>query len=416
MAIIRPFPGLRPPKELASKVASLPYDVINSEEARQLAKGNPYSFLHVTRPEIDLDPKIDIHSEEVYAKATENFNAFIKNGTLKKDPKPYYYLYEQTMGRVVQVGLVVTAAVDDYQKEVIKKHELTRKDKEEDRTRHVEATNGNNEPVFYTYRAKPEIDTIVSAWIKKTPEYDFTADDGIRHRFWVVDDPATIDTLTKLFAQIPTLYVSDGHHRSAAASNLCTKLRKQNPNYTGNEPFNYFLTVIFPHNQLFIMDYNRIVKDLNGMTSDEFLKKVSEKFDIRKHDKPEPYKPQKKHEFGMYLDKTWYVLTAKTGFYNENDPIDSLDVQILQNHLLSPLLGINDPRTDKRIDFVGGIRGLKELERRVDETGFKVAFSMFATSIEDLIRVADAGKIMPPKSTWFEPKLRSGLIVHWFNY
>lgn len=416
MAIIRPFPGLRPPKELAARVASVPYDVINTQEARKLAEGNPYSFLHVTRPEIDLPPDVDIHSEPVYQKATDNFNRFIKEGILKQDPKPYYYLYEQTMGSIVQVGLVATSAVDDYQKEVIKKHELTRKDKEEDRTRHIEATNGNNEPVFYTYIARPEIDRIVNAWIQKTPEYDFTADDGIHHRFWVVDDPQVIQQLTELFAAIPTLYVSDGHHRSAAASNLCTKLRKQNPNYTGNEPFNYFLTVIFPHNQLHIMDYNRIVKDLNGLSSEEFIRKIGEQFEVRPSGNPEPYQPKTKHEFGMYLDQTWYVLTAKSGIYNENDPIDSLDVQILQNHLLSPVLGIADPRTDKRIDFVGGIRGLKELERRVNETGFKVAFSMYPTSIEDLIRVADAGKIMPPKSTWFEPKLRSGLIVHWFNY
>lgn len=412
MARIRPFAGVRPKKELAEKVAALPYDVMNSQEAREIAKDDPYSFLHVTKPEIDLDTTIDVHDDRVYAKAAENFKKFIDEGVLVQDETPYYYLYEQTMNDIVQVGLVAAASIDDYENNIIKKHELTRKDKEEDRTRHLDALDANAGPVFLTYHAQPKIDAIVSKWLEKEPICDFTRDDNIRHRFWVIDDTNIIEQLSNAFSQIPTLYVSDGHHRSAAACNLRKIRRENNPNHTGEEAYNFFLTVIFPHNQLHIMDYNRVVKDLNGLSSEEFLTKIADKFIVETTSSDQPYSPEAKHTFGMYLNQQWYKLTAKDDTFNPADPIESLDVHILQHNLLAPILGIGEPRTDKRIDFVGGIRGLGELERRVNETGYNVAFSMYPTSIENLIDVADAGKIMPPKSTWFEPKLRSGLVVH----
>ncbi|RMH71102.1 MAG: DUF1015 domain-containing protein [Gemmatimonadetes bacterium] len=413
MAHIRPFKGVRPPKELAAKVASYPYDVINSEEAREIAKGNPYSFLHINKPEIDLDPSISLYDDRVYAKAAENLQKFMAEGILVQDETPHYYLYEQQMGDHKQVGLVVAASVDDYLNDHIKKHELTRKAKEEDRTRHLDVTNCNAGPVFLTYRAHDEIDQLVADWqTHHEPENDFMAEDGIYHRFWVIDDTAVMDRITALFAdQISTMYVADGHHRSASAANLGVMRRQQFPNYTGEEPFNFFLAVLFPHNQLKILDYNRVVKDLNGHSADEFLKRIREKFEVEKWG-TDPYAPEDKHHFGMFLEGAWYKLVAKAGTFNPEDPIERLDVHILQANVLEPVLAIGDPRTDDRIDFVGGIRGLKELERRVNETGYTVAFSMYPTSIEDLIHVADAGKIMPPKSTWFEPKLRSGLVVH----
>ena len=412
MANVRPFCGLRPPKELAAKIASPPYDVINSEEAREMASGNPYAFLHISKPEIDLDPAIDIYDDRVYARAAENLKKFIDLGYFAQDQQPYYYLYEQTMGDIIQIGLVAAASIDEYEKDLIKKHELTRADKEKDRSRHVDILDANTGPVFLTYLAKPEIDAIINNWRKKEPVYDFVAPDKIHHRFWVVDDPVLINKIAVEFNKIDVLYVADGHHRSAAACNV-RKIRKDNNSkHTGDEEYNFFLSVIFPHNQLHVFDYNRIVKDLHGLTSADFIQRIQDKFEVSAYDGNDPYRPEAKHYFGMYLDKKWFKLQAKAKSYDDADPIESLDVSILQRNLLAPILGIGDPRTDKRIDFVGGIRGLKELEKRVDNDNFKVAFSMFPTSIEDLIKVADAGKIMPPKSTWFEPKLRSGLVLH----
>ncbi len=411
MSLIRPFKGLRPRRDLASQVASLPYDVLSSDEAKALAEGNPHSFYHVGKPEIDLPPDTDIHADAVYAKGAENLQNFIKNGVLAHDPQSRFYFYEQTMGDIVQVGLVATVAVDEYEAGLIKKHELTRADKEQDRTRHIDETNAQSGPVFLAYKARPDIDSIVNDWIKRTPENDLTAHDKIRHRLWVVDDEAVIAQLKAKFAEIPALYVADGHHRSASACNVRKMRRQRNPKFTPQDACNFFMAVIFPHNQLHIFDYNRLVKDLHGLSREQFLAKVQEKFTVETAPTA-PYRPEGKHTFGMYLDKKWHKLTAKPGTYNDADPIDSLDVQIMQKNLLDPILGIQDPRKDKRIDFVGGIRGLKELEKRVDSDGFAVAFSMHPTSMDDLFRVADAGQIMPPKSTWFEPKLRDGLVTH----
>lgn len=411
MAVIKPFRGLRPKKELAEKVASPPYDVLSSEEAREMAKDNPYSFLHINKPEIDLPPETDLYDETVYQKGRENLDRFIKEGILIQDEKPMFYVYRQIMGNHSQIGLVAGASVEEYEKGLIKKHELTRADKEEDRVKHVNTLNAQTGPVFLTYKAKPEIDTLINKIIKDEPEYDFTADDGIRHTFWLVDKDEDIQKLQDLFKELDCLYVADGHHRSAAAMRVKQMRQAQNPNHTGEEEYNYFLTVIFPHDQMYIMDYNRVVKDLNGLSKEEFLKKVEEKFEVKKLGSTAE-KPKKKHEFVMYLDGEWYQLKAKPGTFNKNDPVEQLDVSILMNNLLVPILGIGDPRKDKRIDFVGGIRGLEELKRRVDSGDWKVAFGLYPTSIEDLMAIADAGKIMPPKSTWFEPKLRSGLVIH----
>ncbi len=411
MAIIKPFKGLRPRKELAAKVAAPPYDVLSSEEARALAKNNPYSFLHINKPEIDLPPGTDLYDESVYQKGKENLQRFIKEGILIQDEKPMFYIYRQIMGNHQQIGLVAGASVEEYEKNLIKKHELTRADKEEDRVKHVNTLNAQTGPVFLTYKAQPEIDALIDQIIQNQPEYDFTAEDGIRHTFWLVENDEDIKRLQELFKKLDCLYVADGHHRSAAAMRVKQMRQAQNPDHTGEEEYNYFLTVIFPHNQMYIMDYNRVVKDLNGLSKDEFLQKVAEKFEIEKLGATTE-KPSQKHEFRMYLDGEWYRLTAKPGTFDTNDPVAQLDVSILMENLLVPILGIGDPRKDKRIDFVGGIRGLEELKRRVDSGEMKVAFALYPTSIEDLMAIADAGKIMPPKSTWFEPKLRSGLVVH----
>ncbi|NOX90608.1 MAG: DUF1015 domain-containing protein [Calditrichaeota bacterium] len=411
MATVKPFRGLRPKAELAAKVASPPYDVLNTEEAREMAKDNPYSFLHINKPEIDLPPGTDLYDDSVYAKGKENLDRFIKEGVLIQDEKPCFYVYRQIMGNHQQIGLVAGASVEEYEKNLIKKHELTRADKEEDRVKHVNTLNAQTGPVFLTYKASEEIDALINQIVSRDPVYDFTADDGIQHTFWVVDNDEEIKRLQEHFAGLDCLYVADGHHRSAAATRVKQMRQKQNPNHTGEEEYNYFLTVIFPHNQMYIMDYNRVVKDLNGLSKEEFLQKVSEKFEAEKVG-ANIEKPGQKHEFVMYLDGDWYRLKAKPGSFNQNDPVEQLDVSILMNNLLSPILGIGDPRKDKRIDFVGGIRGLEELKRRVDSGEMKVAFGLYPTSIEDLMAIADAGKIMPPKSTWFEPKLRSGLVIH----
>jgi uncharacterized protein (DUF1015 family) len=411
MSIIKPFRGLRPTREKASQVASPPYDVLNSEEARVMAQGNPISFLHVVKPEIDLDPKIDHYAETVYEKGLENLKNLEKSGVMTRDKTPCLYLYEQRM-RIgdrdhIQVGLVAGVSVDEYQNDLIKKHELTRPDKEKDRTRHVDKINANTGPVFLTYQSDAKINSIIAAYCKNDPAYDFVADDGIGHRFWVVSDKDSISTIVNAFSALPHLYIADGHHRSASASGVREIRKKANQNHSGDEDYNFFLAVMFPHDQMYIMDYNRVVLDLGGLESEAFLKKVEEKFEISKTDTPAPPRAT---EFGMYLGDCWYRLKTRRGIFDPNDPVESLDVAILQNNLLSPILGIADPRTDNRIDFVGGIRGSKELERRVDEGG-AVAFAMYATSIEQLMAIANAGKIMPPKSTWFEPKLRSGMVV-----
>lgn len=412
MAVVRAFKAIRPTSKLADKVAALPYDVMNSEEAREMVKDNPYSFLHVDKAEIDMDPSIDHYDKSVYVKAADNLNNMRKEGILIQDEQACLYIYRQVMDGRSQIGLVGCASIDDYINNIIKKHENTRADKEQDRINHVDYTNSNTGPIFLTYRAKKEITDAVNAWIAANkPVYDFVSEDGIGHTVWIIDDKAVITALEQAFKGVDYLYIADGHHRNASAVKVGLKRREQNPKFTGNEEFNFYLSVIFPDEQLHIMDYNRVVKDLNGNSSEEFLTKVKEKFDVEVYNGQGQYKPTAKRSFGMFLDNKWYILKAKAGSFNENDPVDRLDVSIMQNNLLRPILGIQDPRTDKRIDFVGGIRGLKELERRVNED-MKVAFSMYPTSIDDLMTIADAGEVMPPKSTWFEPKLRSGLFIH----
>lgn len=415
MAIVRPFKGIRPVKELASKIAALPYDVMNSDEAREMVKGNPHSFLHVDRAEIDLDPSIDIHDKRVYEKARENLDRMISEGEYIQDQKPCLYIYRQIMNGRAQTGIVFCASIDDYINNVIKKHEFTRADKEEDRINHVDYCDSNTGPIFLTYKEDQIASEIIEAWIenesKRKPVYNFTAEDGISHIVWVVDNEIIINEIVDLFKEIDYLYIADGHHRSASAVKVGLKRRKANPNYTGDEEFNYFLAVAFPDNDLMVMDYNRVVKDLNGLSKDELIEKIKEKFEVTEAPDCEPFKPYKKHTFGMYLENKWYVLEAKDGIYNEDDPIDSLDVSILQSNVLTPILGIEDVRTSDRIDFIGGIRGLKELEKRAN-SDMKIAFSMYPTEVSDIMDVADIGEVMPPKSTWFEPKLRSGLFVH----
>lgn len=411
MSIVQPFKGLRPKKNLAEKVASPPYDVLNTQEAREMARENPYSFLHINKPEIDLPDGTDPYSEAVYQKGQENLNRFIRDGILVQDSKACFYIYRQIMGTHSQVGLVAGASVDEYQKDRIKKHELTRADKEDDRVNHVNSLNAQTGPVFLTYKASPEIDSLINTIISRPPENDFAADDGIRHTLWVVDRDEEIRRIKDLFAALDTLYVADGHHRSAAAARVRDMRMKNNPAHTGQEEYNFFLTVIFPDAQMQILDYNRVVTDLNGHSIKEFMNKVEEKFEVQMVS-GEVSKPARRNTFVMYLDGNWYTLQAKTGTFDDNDPVARLDISILMNNLLSPVLGITDPRKDKRIDFVGGIRGLGELKKRVDSGEMKVAFGLFPTSINDLMSIADAGKIMPPKSTWFEPKLRSGLVVH----
>jgi len=412
MAIFRPFKALRPPKNIADKVAAKPYDVINTQEARKEAEGNPYSLLHITRAEIDLPVGTDEHDPRVYEKAKENFLKFIENKWLIPDNEAYFYIYAQTMWGKTQYGIVGCASIDDYFNNVIKKHELTRKDKEEDRMKHVRVTNANVEPVFFAYKSLPELDNLILSYANEhEPIYDFTANDGVGHHFWVINEKEINEKIQKLFAEMPALYVADGHHRTAAAALVGKEKREQHPNYTGNEEFNYFMAVAFPDNQLTIIDYNRVVKDLNGLSKDEFLQKLSEFFDIENKG-TEEYKPNKLHNFSMYLGGNWYSLTAKKGTYNDNDPIGVLDVTILSDLVLNNLLGIKDLRTDKRIDFVGGIRGLGELKRRVDSGEMTVAFALYPVSMKQLMDIADSGNIMPPKTTWFEPKLRSGLSIH----
>ncbi|MBO8460799.1 MAG: DUF1015 domain-containing protein [Bacteroidetes bacterium] len=412
MATIKPFKGIRPPKELAKKVSSRPYDVLNSEEARAEAEGNEMSLYHIIKPEIDFPVGTDEHDERVYEKAVENFKKFRQKGWLKQDDKENYYVYAQTMNGRTQYGLVVCAAVEDYMNGNIKKHELTRKDKEEDRMKHVRVNNANIEPVFFAYPHRDDLDKIIAEVTAKTPEYDFVADlDGFGHKFWVIDDEATIKRITEIFAQIPYMYIADGHHRSAAAALVGHEKKLQNPNHRGDEEYNYFLAVCFPDNQLNIIDYNRVVKDLNGLSDEEFLNKLSKNFIVEEKG-TEIYKPQKLHNFSMYLSGKWYSLTAKEGTYNDNDPIGVLDVTISSNLILDEILGIKDLRTDKRIDFVGGIRGLGELKKRVDSGEMKVALALYPVSMKQLMDIADSGNIMPPKTTWFEPKLRSGLIIH----
>jgi uncharacterized protein (DUF1015 family) len=413
MATIRPFKAFRPQPKFAGEVAARPYDVLNSDEARQEVKGHPLSFLHVGKPEVDLDPGIDIHDQRVYEKGKENLQKLITQGVLREDATPSLYVYAQTMGGRTQYGLVGCASVEEYWKEIIKKHEYTRKDKEEDRCNHVRVTNSHSGPIFLTYRDNKEINGIIARVTSQAAENDHVAQDGIRHQCWLIQDTATIGKITSIFQTIPNLYIADGHHRSAAAATIGRERANANPEHCGDEEYNFYLAVYFPSSQLRIMDYNRLVKDLNGCTADQYLHKLKSHFSVEKS--TSQVKPQRKGDFGMYLDDTWYTLTADAALQTIKDTVLSLDVSILQNHVLDPILGIKDPRVDKRIDFVGGIRGLGELERRVQSGEMKVAFSMFPTSLDELMAIADDGKVMPPKSTWFEPKLRDGLFVHFLD-
>jgi uncharacterized protein (DUF1015 family) len=413
MAIIRPFKAFRPKPEFAGEVASRPYDVLNSDEAREEVKGHPLSFLHVGKPEVDLEPGIDLHDPRVYEKGKSNLAKLITDKVLVQDPVPCLYVYAQTMNGHVQYGLVGCASVEEYRKNIIKKHELTRHDKEEDRCNHVRVTNSHSGPIFITYRDEPEINAIVSEITRKLPQNDHVAVDGIRHQCWVIDDKETIGKITSVFESIPYLYIADGHHRSAAAAAVGEERARVNKNHRGDEEYNFFLAVFFPASQLRILDYNRVVKDLNGLSAENFIKAINKDFDVV--DSGSQVKPAKKGEFGMYLQGKWYRLTARPSLRGIADSVLSLDVSILQNHLLAPVLDIKDPRVDKRIDFIGGIRGLGELERRVNSGEMKVAFSMCPPSLEELMTIADDGKIMPPKSTWFEPKLRDGLFVHFLD-
>lgn len=410
MVRIKPFRGIRPPAEYAAEVASRPYDVLNSQEAQKEATEK--SLLHIIKPEIDFAPIADEHSDEVYARAVENFQTWRKKGWLVQDDTEKYYIYAQTMDGRTQYGLVAACHFDDYLQGKIKKHELTRPDKEEDRMVHVRIQNANVEPVFFSYPANREMDQIIDGIVTThEPVYDFVAADGFGHRFWVIDDEAIQKRITEIFADIPALYVADGHHRTAAAARVGQEKMSQNPDHTGNEEYCFFLAVIFPDNQLKIIDYNRLVKDLNGLTPTQLLDALTEHFEVKKCG-AEIYHPDRLHNFAMYLDGAWYSLTAKPGTYDDNDPIGVLDVTILSNLVLDKLLGIKDLRTDKRIDFVGGIRGLGELQRRVDSGEMQVAFALYPVSMKQLIDIADSGNIMPPKTTWFEPKLRSGLVIH----
>lgn len=411
MATVKPFKGVRPPQDLVSEVASRPYDVLNSEEARLEAKGNNKSLYHIIKPEIDFEVGTDEHDPKVYAKAVENFEKFQKNGWLVQDVKPCYYLYAQTMDGRTQYGFVVAAAVKDYIEGRIKKHELTRRDKEEDRMKHVRINKANIEPVFFTFPDNPGLEKILRDIVATPPVYDFVADDGFGHKFWVIDDDKTISEITELFDEIPYMYIADGHHRSAAAALVGDEMAKANPNHRGDEEYNYFLAVCFPASHLKVMDYNRLVQDLNGLSKDEFLHKLEEHFVVESKGN-EIYKPSKLHNFSLYVGGEWYSLTSKPGTYDDNDPIGVLDVTISSNYILHDILGITDLRSDKRIDFVGGIRGLGELKRRVDSGEMKMALALYPVTIQQIIDIADSGNIMPPKTTWFEPKLRSGLVIH----
>ncbi len=407
---IKPFAGVRPPKNLVSEVASRPYDVLNSAEAK--AEAGEKSLLHIIKPEIDFDPIADEHEQKTYDKAVENFKKWQENGWLVQDEKEMYYIYAQTMDGRTQYGLVAAANVDDYMTGKIKKHELTRKDKEDDRMIHVRIQNANLEPVFFAYPDVDEMNQIVKNIVEnQEPEYDFVAEDGFGHTFWKITDDATNKRITEIFANVPAFYVADGHHRTAAAARVGAEKRDENPNHTGNEEYNYFLAVIFPESQLKVIDYNRVVKDLNGLTSEQFIEKLKESFDVVEMG-ADIYKPTKLHNFSMYLDGKWYSLTAKAGTYNDNDPIGVLDVTVLSNLVFDKILNLGDLRTSKRIDFVGGIRGLGELKKRVDSGEMVAAFALYPVTMRQIIDIADTGNIMPPKTTWFEPKLRSGLVIH----
>ncbi len=411
MAKVKPFKGVRPPKEMVTEVASRPYDVLNSEEARSESEGNPKSLYHIIKPEIDFEPGTDEHDAKVYDKAVENFNAFQKNGWLVQDDKEHYYIYAQTMDGRTQYGIVIAANVDDYMNERIKKHELTRRDKEEDRMKHVRINNANIEPVFFAFPDNEVLEDIIKKVTAGEPEYDFTAPDGFGHHFWVIDDDDTIDKITKEFEKIPYLYIADGHHRTAAAALVGNEKAKNNPNHKGDEEYNYFLAVAFPASHLKIIDYNRVVKDLNGLTPEQFLAALEKDFIVEAAGE-EIYTPTGLHNFSLYLPGQWYSLTAREGRYDDNDPIGVLDVTISSDLILRDILGIHDLRSDKRIDFVGGIRGLGELKRRVDSGEMAMALALYPVSMKQLMDIADSGNIMPPKTTWFEPKLRSGLVIH----
>jgi uncharacterized protein (DUF1015 family) len=412
MATIKPFKGIRPPKDLVEKVESRPYDVLNSDEARAEAGDNEMSLYHIIKPEIDFPEGTSEYDPRVYDKAAENFKKFQEKGWLKQDAAEHYYIYAQTMNGKTQYGLVVGAYVDDYLKGVIKKHELTRRDKEEDRMKHVRVCNANIEPVFFAYPDNQVLDKLLSRYAATTPEYDFIAPiDGFRHQFWTISDTADIQTITNEFAKMPSLYIADGHHRSAAAALVGAEKQKQNPHHTGKEEYNYFMAVCFQASQLTILDYNRVVKDLNGLSSAEFLASLQVNFIVEPKGAAN-YKPQELHEFSLYLDGEWYSLKAKAGTYNDADPIGVLDVDISSRLILDDVLGIKDLRSDKRIDFVGGLRGLDELKRRVDSGEMRMALALYPVSMKQIMDIADSGKIMPPKATWFEPKLRSGLIIH----
>ena len=411
MVKVKPFAAVRPPKDIVTEVAAPPYDVLNSEEAQKMA--GEKSLLHITKPEIDFDPILPDHDPKVYDEAVKNFAEWQKKGWLVQDSKPCYYVYAQTMDGRTQYGLVLCAHTDDYSEGKIKKHELTRKDKEDDRMVHVKIQNANIEPVFFAYKDNAELNDIVAASAKGAPEYEFTDENGFGHAFWVIDDDAVISRITAIFTNnIDAFYVADGHHRTAAAARVGAEKRAKNPNHTGNEEYNYFMAVCFPESQLKIIDYNRVVKDLNGLGKEQFLKALEADFDVVPFDGEGEYHPSHLHNFSMYLDGKWYSLEAKPGRYDDKDPIGVLDVTILSNLVLDKILGIKDLRTDKRIDFVGGIRGLGELSRRVDNGEMKVAFALYPVSMKQLTDIADSGNIMPPKTTWFEPKLRSGLAIH----
>ena len=411
MAKVKPFKGIRPPKEIVEEVVSRPYDVLNSEEARKEAEGNPKSLYRIIKPEIEFEPGTDEHDPKVYEKAVENFNRFQKEGWLVPDEEDKYYIYAQTMDGRTQYGFVVAAWVDDYMEGRIKKHELTRRDKEEDRMKHVRVNNANVEPVFFAFPDNEALEDIIRQVTAEKPEYDFVAPDGFGHTLWVIHDKDIIDNITKEFDKIPNLYIADGHHRSAAAALVGADKAKNNPNHKGDEEYNYFLAVAFPASHLKIIDYNRVVRDLNGLTPAEFLDKIRENFDVEEKG-TEPYRPNALHNFALYLDGKWYSLTAKPGTYDDKDPIGVLDVTVSSDLILRDILGITDLRSDKKIDFVGGIRGLEELQRRVDSGEMKMALALYPVTMDQLMNIADTGNIMPPKTTWFEPKLRSGLVIH----
>jgi uncharacterized protein (DUF1015 family) len=413
MAIIKPFKAVRPKPEVAAQVASLPYDVMNRAEAKQMAKNNN-SFLHVSRAEINFNDLVDEHSQQVYDKAAQNFNRLIADKVLIQDQQPCYYIYAQTMNGRKQYGLVACSSIEDYFNDVIKKHEFTRPEKEQDRIEHMKTVEAHVGPIFLTYPENKKIDTLVNEVVtQQTPIYDFTAEDTIQHTVWLINQAEIIESITNIFQQeIPYTYIADGHHRTASAAKVGKQLKEENPNHTGEEEYNFFLSVLFPANQLAIMDYNRLVKDLNGLTAEDLLQKVAEKFEVTKTTLQEA-KPAAIHHFGMYVEGQWYLLQSKPGTYT-TDPIGVLNVTILSENILNPLLGIKDQRTDKRIDFVGGIRGIKVLQERVDKGEAKIAFALYPVSLQQLIDIADSGNVMPPKSTWFEPKLRDGLFSHLF--